>query len=65
MSPIPKSVEKTDVVDTATVELLASWRRQDSTDNPAELSAAEEELAEFKKGMNENRTASGELVVYP
>lgn len=53
------------VIDTATLELLASWQRQDATANPDELRAAEEELAEFKKAMNENRTLSGQPVVYP
>jgi len=52
-------------IDTATLELLASWQRQDATANPDELRAAEEELAEFKKAMNENRTLFGQPVVYP
>ena len=52
-------------IDTATLELLASWQRQDATDNPDEVRAAEQELAEFKKAMNENRTLSGEPVLYP
>lgn len=42
-----------DPVDTATLELLASWRLQDATDNPDELRAAEQELAEFKRAMND------------
>jgi hypothetical protein len=53
------------VIDTATLELRASWQRQDATANPDELRAAEEELAEFKKAMNENRTLSGQPVLYP
>ena len=52
-------------VDTATLELLRSWRLQDATDNPAELRAAEQELIEFKEGMNDSRTASGEPRLYP
>ena len=44
-------------IDTATLELLASWRHQDATDNPEELRTAEQELSAFKKAMNENRTA--------
>jgi hypothetical protein len=62
---ITQSAEKTEWLDTSTLELLANWRRQDATDDPAELRAAEQELAEFKKAMNESRTASGEPVLYP
>lgn len=65
MPPITQSAGKTEAIDTATLELLARWRREDSTDNPTELRAADEELAEFKKAMNENRTVSGEPVLYP
>jgi hypothetical protein len=54
-----------EVIDTATLELLESWQRQDATDDPDEVSAAEQELAEFKKAMDENRSLSGEPVLYP
>jgi len=52
-------------IDTATLELLASWRAQDATDHPEDLRAAEQELADFKKAMNDNRTSSGEPRLYP
>lgn len=52
-------------IDTATLELLASWRTQDATDNPEELRAAEQELADFKKAMNQRRAAAGEPLLYP
>ena len=52
-------------VDTATLELLRSWRLQDATDNPDEIRAAEEEIAAFKKAMNETRLVGGEPVLYP
>ena len=52
-------------VDTATLELLASWRQQDATTDPEEVRAAERELAEFKKAMNENRALAGEPVLFP
>ena len=52
-------------IETATLELLASWRLQDATDNPEELRAAGQELSAFKKAMNENRTAAGEPRLYP
>lgn len=52
-------------VDTATLELLAKWRREDATENPEELRAAEQDLAEFKRAMNENRSSAGEPLLFP
>jgi hypothetical protein len=52
-------------VDTATLDLLSVWQRDDATSDPAQLKAAEEEIALFMKGLNEARTASGEPLVYP
>lgn len=56
--------QRTDSVDTATPELLANWRVQDATDQPEELHAAELELANFKKALDENRTGVGEPPLY-
>jgi hypothetical protein len=52
-------------IDHATLELLASWRREDATDDPAVIRAAEQSVAEFKKAMNDNRIEAGEPVLYP
>jgi hypothetical protein len=52
-------------VDTATLDLLSVWQREDATSDPAQLKAAEEELAVFMKAVNEARAASGEPLVYP
>lgn len=52
-------------IDTATIELLARWAREDATDDPELIRAAEREIAEFKKAMNANRAASGEPLLYP
>jgi hypothetical protein len=52
-------------IDSATIELLAKWRREDATQNEEDVRAAEQDLAEFKKAMNENRTRSGAPLVYP
>jgi hypothetical protein len=52
-------------VDTATLELLRNWRLQDATDDPEEIRAAEDEIAAFKKAMNENRIAAGESLLHP
>jgi hypothetical protein len=51
-------------VDTATLELLQGWRLQDATDNLEEVRAAEQDLTEFKRAMNQNRTLAGEPLLY-
>ncbi len=51
-------------VDAATLDLLSVWQREDLTSDPAQLKAAEEELAVFMKAINETRTASGEPLIY-
>jgi len=53
------------LVDTATLDLLSVWQRQDATSDPAQLKAAEDELAVFMKAINEARAASGEPLIYP
>ena len=58
-------VESEAQVDTTTLELLAEWRRMDSTDNPDEIQAATKDLEEFKRAMNENRLLAGDAVLYP
>ena len=52
-------------IDNATLELLAEWQLQDATDDPETIRAAEQELAEFKKAMNETRVRAGERILYP
>ncbi len=52
-------------IDTATLELLARWRSQDATTDPEQIRAAEQELTEFKRAMNESRTVAGEPVLFP
>ena len=66
-APLPPMAQPSNdsSIDTATLELLASWRRQDATDNPEEIRAAEQELAEFKRAMNDNRALAGEPLLYP
>ena len=46
-------------IDTATLELLAAWKAEDATTDPEKLREADEEIAAFKKAMNENRAATG------
>ena len=52
-------------LDTATLKLLANWRRQDETTDPEQLRAAENELERFKKAMHDNRVIAGEPPPYP
>jgi hypothetical protein len=52
-------------IDTATLELLAAWKAQDTTTDPDLIRAAEEEVAEFRKAMNENRAAVGARLLFP
>lgn len=54
-----------DSVDSVTLELLANWRRQDATDQPEEIRAAEREVTAFKKAMNDTRAQAGQPLVYP
>jgi len=66
-NPVPPLAEPSNnnPIDTATLELFAKWRAEDATDDPEELRKAEQELAEFKKAMNENRSQAGEPLLYP
>lgn len=52
------------LIDRATLELLANWRAQDATTDPEQIRAAEQEVAEFKRRMNENRAALGEPLLF-
>jgi hypothetical protein len=52
-------------IDTVTLELLARWREEDAHASPEQIRAAEEELREFKRAMNENRSSAGEPVLCP
>jgi hypothetical protein len=52
-------------VDTATLELLAAWKAEDATTDPEKIRAADDEVDAFIKSMNENRTATGEPLLFP
>jgi len=52
-------------VDNATLELLAAWKAEDATTDREKLRQADEEIAEFKKAMNENRAAAGARLLFP
>jgi hypothetical protein len=63
-TPLMAPASAKEAIDTATLELLRGWRLQDATDNPEAVRAAERELTEFKKAMNENRALAGEPLLY-
>ncbi len=52
-------------IDVATLELLERWQREDAVEDPAQIQAAEAEVVEFMKAMNESRSSSGEPPLYP
>lgn len=51
-------------IEDRTNELFAQWEAEDATDDPAEIEAAERELAEFKANINANRALTGERPIY-
>jgi hypothetical protein len=55
IAPPPPSVTGNGSADTATLVLLAKWRIEDATTDPEQIRAAEREIAEFRKAMNESR----------
>jgi hypothetical protein len=52
-------------IDTPTLELLRKWRIEDAIQDAEEIRAAEQEIADFKRAMNESRTTAGEPLLYP
>ena len=52
-------------IDYALLELLERWEKEDATDDPEKILAAEKDLEEFKRAMNENRTSIGGMPIYP
>jgi hypothetical protein len=63
--PLPLQASGNGSIDTATLELLASWQIQDATTDPEQIQAAEQELADFKKALNDSRTVTGERTLFP
>lgn len=52
-------------METPTMALMRSWLEEDATDDPEAIRAAEEELQEFKRGMNRARQEVGARLLYP
>ena len=42
-----------------------SWLEEDATDDPDEIRRAQEELEEFKRGINVERERAGARRIYP
>lgn len=61
----PGATGASGAVDTETLALLEAWAVEDATDDPEKLRAAQKELDEFKRAMNENRAATGERILFP
>ncbi len=65
---LPPTMQKLSVRsgnDAPTVALLQSWLEEDATDDPEEVRKAQEELDEFKQGINAERDKAGSRRVYP
>jgi hypothetical protein len=62
--PLPPEVSGNGSIDTATLELLATWKAEDATTDLDELRQADVEVAEFKKAMNDSRAASGARLLF-
>jgi hypothetical protein len=56
--------EASEPITDRTEALFAQWAAEDATDDPAEIEAAERELADFKANINANRALTGERPVY-
>jgi hypothetical protein len=52
-------------IDTATLELVAAWKAEDSITDPEKLRETDEEVGDFKKAINENRAATGARLLFP
>jgi hypothetical protein len=61
----PSPVSGNGTIDTATLELFAAWNVQDATTDTEKLREADEEVANFKRSMNENRAATGARLLFP
>jgi hypothetical protein len=54
-----------DAENAASIALLQSWLEEDATDDPGEIRKAQEELDEFKRGINEERERARARRIYP
>ena len=51
--------------DDISLELLPAWNADDATTDPERFREADQEIAEFKKARNENRSATGARLLFP
>jgi hypothetical protein len=48
-----------------TIELFEQWEAEDATDDPEEIARRIQEWEELKAGLNANRAATGERLLFP
>ncbi len=65
-APAPAPHDKPELTEKqrAAIALMQSWREQDQTDDPEELAARDQELAEFKANINRWRAEEGRPAAY-
>ena len=51
--------------ETPTMALMRSWLEEYTTNDPEEMQAAERELNDFKRNMNQSRKEVGARLLYP
>ena len=61
----PSKIYRRTTEETATMILMRTWLEEDATDDPAEKRAAEQQLNEFKRQMNQPRKETGARLLYP
>jgi hypothetical protein len=55
---------QTQPIDTATLDLLGMWQREDATNDPDQIRTVEKELVDFKRAMNNARATLDEPLLY-
>ena len=62
--PLLRSAEKPTAKD-PTIALFEEWEAEDATDDPEEIARRIQEWEELKAGLNANRAATGERLLFP
>ena len=62
---LQKDTDKIKPKNRALIELLDTWSEEDATDDPVELDRREADWQALKAGLNANRAANGERLLFP
>jgi hypothetical protein len=62
---LPDEKPVPDTENAAAIAFLHRRMKEEATDNPQEIKSAEQELLEFKRNLNANRTETGERLLFP